>query len=67
MKIHATYTIECDYEYDDKELIQEYDNEEEMINSVKQFIQEDFSRVECRADNVLPSNYQANLKIYRSI
>ena len=64
MKLHVTYTIEKNYNYDEKEWL-EFNPEltrEALIASVKKWIEEDFARIAIRASNVI-GNFTSNLKI----
>ena len=63
MKVHVTYTIECDYEFDEEELAREYPEEDNINAFVEGWIEEDFARITTRADNVLPFDYKETLTI----
>lgn len=64
-KVHVKYTIDCDYFFSEEEIRQQIeDNEDERTveEVIKEWIEEDFNRVETRADNVLPQ-YSSDLEI----
>lgn len=62
MTLHVTYTIKCDYEFNEEEL--QRDNPgENIIEFVEGCIKEDFARITTRADNVLPFDYKETLTI----
>jgi len=64
IKYHVTYTIETDYTFDYDELAHEYPEELPRLNDfIRGWIEEDFLRVENRADNVLPLNYSTSLTV----
>lgn len=64
MKLHVTYTVEKDYNYDEKEWL-EFNHElthEAFVASVKKWIEEDYARIDNRASNVL-GDFTSNLII----
>ena len=64
MKLHITYTIEKDYNYDEKEWL-EFNPElthEAFVALQKEYIEEDFARIAARASNVI-GDFTSNLKI----
>lgn len=64
IKYHVTYTIETDYTFDYDELAREYPEELPHLNDfIHGWIEEDFYKVENRADNVLPLNYSTSLTV----
>jgi len=60
--IKVKYQIETEYEFDKDELPKYYDKTAPVLEWCKNWIQEDFNRLETRADNVLPP-YTSKLTI----
>ena len=60
INIHAIYTIETDYEFDREQLSRMADPGEDLIQMAQNWIEEDFNKIENRADNVLP-RYHSSL------
>ena len=63
MKVKVRYTIETEYEFNDDQIRWNLENENDSLESwAKGWIEEDFIKIETRADNVLP-DYKANLEM----
>lgn len=63
IKAHVRYTIDCDYFFSEEEMKQiAEDYSVELTDSIRNWIEQDFYKVETRADNVLPQ-YSSNLEI----
>ena len=59
VKVHVVYTIETDYEFDRDEFARWADPTEDFIENIHGWIEEDFNKVETRADNVLPQYHSS--------
>ena len=62
MKIQVKYIIKTTYEFDEDELAREYPEEDNIVEFAKGWIEEDFSRITNRADNVLPFDYKVDIQ-----
>ena len=64
IKAHVKYTIDCDYFFSEEEMKQiAEDNGGGYADSIiRNWIEQDFYKVETRADNVLPQ-YSSDLEI----
>lgn len=63
IKAHVRYTIDCDYFFSEEEMKQiAEDYGVELTDSIRNWIEQDFYKVETRADNVLPQ-YSSDLEI----
>jgi hypothetical protein len=63
MKIKVRYTIDTEYEFDDNQIRLNLDSEDDSPECwAKGWIEEDFIKIENRADNVLP-DYKTNLEM----
>ena len=66
MKVKITYTLETEYSFDDKEilnLVKEYGDGSSAKDILGAWIHEDFERVETRADNVLRAPFTSTLTL----
>ena len=57
MKVKVHYTIDTEYDFDDNEL-NELDIE--PLSAAREWVKEDFIKIETRVDNVLPK-YTSNI------
>ena len=62
MEIQVKYTITTTYTFDEDEVAHEYPEENDIVEFVEQWIQEDFDRITNRADNVLPFDYKVDIQ-----
>lgn len=66
MKVKITYTLETEYSFDDKEilnLIKEYGDGSSTEDILGEWVREDFERIETRADNVLCAPFTSTLTL----
>ena len=54
MKVKVKYVLETEYEFTDDEQLSYFPDEETPESHARNWIKEDFYKVENRADNILP-------------
>ena len=62
MKIQVKYTIKTIYEFDEDKLAREYPEEDNIVEFVEGWIEEDLNKITNRADNVLPFDYKVDIQ-----